>query len=60
MNTIEFSYKAFTLQLSCLYRPRVISIGIDLGNNCRINKKMRNFFIELSILFWTLGIELKW
>ena len=43
-----------------MYRPRVISFGIDLGSNFRVNNKIKNVFIEISILFWTFGIEYRW
>jgi len=48
------------LTYDVMYRPRVISFGIDFGNNSLIKGKMSNFFIEISILFWTFGIELNW
>lgn len=54
-DTVEFD-----LQFSFLYRPRVISIGIDIGNNYKVNGKIKNFFIEISILLWTFGVEFKW
>lgn len=40
-----------------IYRPRVLSLGIDLGSNYTINGRVNNFFIELSILFWSFSVE---
>jgi len=50
------------MKIKCdvMYRPRCLALGINIGNNYRINKKWRNFFIELDILCWTFGLELKW
>jgi len=41
-------------------RKWVVSFGLDMGSNKFINGKPRNFFIEVSALFWTFGFELDW
>lgn len=48
MSNISYDY---------IYRPRVLSFGIDIGNNYTVNGKVGNFFIEISLLFWSFGIE---
>ncbi len=48
------------LDFDILYRPKCLSLGIDIGNNYKENKKWKNIFLEVSFLFWTFGIELIW
>lgn len=48
--------------IDILYRPFICSFGIAIGSN-KFHKKQdkkypKNFFIEIDILFWTIGIEL--
>lgn len=45
------------VKFDCLYRPKVLSIGIDIGNNKFKKDWPKNFFIDISILFWTFGVE---
>jgi len=45
---VEFDY---------MYRPRILSFGIDIGSNKFIRKKSKNLFIEISILFWSFSVE---
>jgi hypothetical protein len=43
-----------------LYRPKTISLGGTIGTNRTVNKKMANVYLEIDILFWTLGFEINW
>ncbi len=43
-----------------MYRPRCVGVGIGIGNNYIIKGKISNFFLEIDILFWTFGFELRW
>ena len=47
-------------EIDILYRPKVLSAGIDFGNNKTIKGKWSNVFLEIGILFWTFGFEIKW
>jgi hypothetical protein len=52
----------FKFDIDILYRPFIFSFGIAVGSN-KFRKKQdkkfpTNFFIEIDILFWTIGIEL--
>jgi len=40
----------FKLKYDVMYRPRVISLGIDFGNNYIIKGKISNIFLDVSIL----------
>ena len=48
------------IKYDLIYRPRCLALGINIGNNHTVKKKWKNIFIELDILFWTFGLELKW
>ena len=39
------------------YRLWSAGFGINIGTNYFIHKKIANFYIEITILFWTLGVE---
>jgi len=43
-----------------IFRKYIISLGVDFGVNKFRHKKITNFFIEISILFWTFGFEICW
>jgi hypothetical protein len=43
-----------------MYRPRCLALGIQIGNNWQHKGKWTNIFLEIDILCWTFGIELKW
>lgn len=36
-----------------------IGLGISFGSNHTVNNRPVNFFIEVDILFWRLGLEWK-
>ncbi len=57
--------KNIEIELDILYRPYILSFGIDIGSNhynSNLNKKrgFKNFFIEIGLLFWTFGLEINW
>ena len=37
----------------------VCGLGIDFGTNQFIRKHRNNFFIEITVLFWTFAIEVR-
>ena len=41
-------------------RSWVVGLGIDLGSNKFYKHTAVNFFIEVTILFWTFGVEVEW
>ncbi len=43
-----------------LFRKKVIGLGFDAGNNSTCFGIPCNFFIEVTILFWTFGFEIDW
>ena len=43
-----------------LYRPRSLGLGITIGNNKTRFGKWTNVYLEIDILFWTFGFEIKW
>ena len=48
------------IKIDMFSRKYVLSFGIDLGSNRFVSKKPTNFFIEISVLFWTFGFEVLW
>ena len=48
------------IKVDAMTRPRVFSLGIDIGSNGRIGDQSSNFFVEVSLAFWTFGLEFDW
>ena len=40
-----------------LYRKYMLGLGVDIGSNKFIKSKPKNFFIEITVLFFTFGFE---
>ena len=60
MKLYDYYHNLIHFEIDVLYRPKVIGFGIDIGNNYVYMGKAKNIFIEITFLFWTFGIELKW
>ena len=43
-----------------LFRPKVIGIGVDIGNNHTYRGKWSNLFISITLLFWTFEADINW
>ena len=48
----------YKFKYDCIFRKKVISLGIDIGSNLTMYDKCSNLFIEIGILFWTFGFEI--
>lgn len=55
---LKLKYKIKT-KFDVMYRKRNIGLGIDIGNNYIYCGKINNLYIEITILFWTFGFEIK-
>jgi hypothetical protein len=53
-------FKSKYLDIDTMYRSHTIGVGADIGSNRRSYGKIKNFYIEFTFLFWTLGFEFKW
>lgn len=47
------------LKIDIMWTWNIISLGGSLGTNKFVKRKSVNIFIELYILFLTIGIEIK-
>ena len=42
------------------YHKSVIGLGVDSGSNHFYNEHAKNFFLELTLLCWVIGLEISW
>jgi hypothetical protein len=45
-------------EFDIMYKPRSFGFGIDIGSNTIYYGKWGNIYLEITILFWTFGVEL--
>ena len=50
--------KKLKYTVDILTRPWIIGLGLDFGANSFNRGRPCNFFVEITILIWTIGIEI--
>ena len=47
------------IEIEIYHRVRPMGFGIFMGCNSFTGKRPDNFFIEIDLVFWTFGFEIK-
>lgn len=52
-----FDYHHFECDI--MYKPHCIGLGIQLGTNSYKGGKRDNLYLDVQLLYWTFGFEVK-
>lgn len=52
-------FKNYELTVDYISKYNVVSFELSIGSNKFRKRKRRNFFVSISIIFWTFEIEIE-